>query len=284
MSTMAYSYHVQLYGPTFKYSARCSKHPKMLPLRRVHCGAQKGTYAMQMCATNDGTRMGLACSDSVVRVYDLTGQHSNTLALARLPGQCRGHTDRINDLAPYGPAGLVSASSDTTARVWDLRTGGCVAKYEAVQYGEPVPLFSACANADATLVATGGEGGVVHLWDTRAGGLLSIYSDLHSEDITRLRFQPVWPAEEETAAALSRLVSAGEDGLMCITDVREPDMEEALIDCWSIGTIGAIGGDEQPISDLQTPSFSLSSSLRASPNRHPPYDWVAVLVVRWRGD
>eukprot|EP01048_Picozoa_sp_COSAG05_P011537 COSAG05_NODE_1093_length_5913_cov_38.151703_3_plen_734_part_00 len=224
-----------------------------MPLRRVACGAQKGTYAMQMCATADGCYMGLVCSDNFVRVYDLQATNKSTasplVALARLPGQCRGHADRVNDLAPHGPSGLVSASSDATARVWDARTGQCIATYEAVQYGEPVPLLSACANASATLVATGGEGGLIQLWDTALGALLHLYTDLHSEDITRLRFQPVWPtatAAETSAAAQeaaqSRLVSAGEDGLMCITDVREPDIEEALIDCWSIGTCGIGGG------------------------------------------
>lgn len=92
--------------------------------------------------------------------------------------------------------------------------------------GSP-PVLSACGDEAGLVVATGGEGGVVQLWDVRSAGPTQAYYDLHTEDLVRVRFQPGAP---------TRLLSAADDGLVCITDVSVADVDDALVDCLSVGS------------------------------------------------
>ena len=50
---------------------------------------------------------------------------------------------------------------------------------------------------------------------------------LHTEDLVRVRFQPGAP---------TRLLSAGDDGLISIIDVTIADVDDALVDCLSVGS------------------------------------------------
>jgi hypothetical protein len=75
-----------------------------LPLRRrVQCATQADVYAMQLCAAPAQQRVGVVCSDFALRLYD-----QEQLLFV---GQCRGHTERVNDISAVGHM-LVSASDD----------------------------------------------------------------------------------------------------------------------------------------------------------------------------
>ena len=157
------------------------------------------------------------CSDYGLRCYDC--------AQLLFCGQCTGHTDRVNDISACAGEGLVvSASDDGTARLWDLRTQAAAQRFGGP--GSP-PVYSACADEAGQTVATGGEGGVVQLWDLRQGTLRQAYYDLHTEDLCRVRFQP---------GAAGRLLTAAEDGLVSIVDVSVADIDDALVDCLSVGS------------------------------------------------
>jgi hypothetical protein len=67
----------------------------------------------------------------------------------------------------------------------------------------------------------------VQLWDVRTAGPTRAYYDLHTEDLVRVRFQPGAP---------SRLLSAADDGLISIIDVTIADVDDALVDCLSVGS------------------------------------------------
>lgn len=75
-----------------------------LPLRhRVQCAVDADVYAMQLVSAPEQQRVAVACSDFALRLYD-----QEQLLFA---GQCRGHTERINDLSSSGHM-LLSASDD----------------------------------------------------------------------------------------------------------------------------------------------------------------------------
>ena len=189
-----------------------------LPLRRrVQCATHPSTYAMQLCYLPTSNRLGVVCSDAAVRLYD-----PSQLLFA---GQCKGHTERVNDLAPAGEQLLVSCSDDGTTKLWDTRTSACAHTLGGL--GAP-PVRSACADEAGLLVATGGEGGVVQLWDVRTASLRQTYYDLHTDDLVRVRFQPGAPGP--------RLLSAADDGLVSITEVSVADVDDALVDCLSVGS------------------------------------------------
>ena len=67
----------------------------------------------------------------------------------------------------------------------------------------------------------------MQLWDVRTAGPMQAYYDLHTEDLVRVRFQPGAP---------TRLLSAGDDGLISIIYVTIADVDDALVDCLSVGS------------------------------------------------
>lgn len=153
----------------------------------------------------DGDRVATAGRDGTVRIWDAkTGEEIQQLA---------GQTDLVQRLA-YTPDGrfLVSVGQDQVVNVWDAST------YEPVGYSPlatTTPLFALAVSPDGAYfaaagtrnTATGGQQGVVHVWDASTGQEV-ISQDLHSNFISDLTFTPdgenvISVAEDGTEGVLS---------------------------------------------------------------------------------
>jgi WD40 repeat protein len=99
-----------------------------------------------------------------------TGGQDNALALwdpATLGPVARleGHADRVNGVA-FAAAGPVTVSEDGSAWVWDAEKKA--RRHELLPPGPR--LYAVAATRDGKVVATGGVGGVVRVWDGAAPG------------------------------------------------------------------------------------------------------------------
>ncbi|WP_437282534.1 AAA family ATPase [Sorangium sp. So ce375] len=116
-----------------------------------------------------------------------------------------GHSDKVNACA-LSPNGLriVSASGDTTLKIWDLATGKLLSTLE----GHSTRVRTCALSPDGQRIVSTSDDGTLKIWDLAAGKLLSTLEG-HS---TRVR-----------ACALSpdglRIVSASDDRTLKIWDL-----------------------------------------------------------------
>ncbi|HEY5910546.1 MAG TPA: serine/threonine-protein kinase, partial [Verrucomicrobiae bacterium] len=105
--------------------------------------------------------------------------HSEELTL-------RGHTDRIRSVV-FSPDGrlLATAALDSTARIWDARTG----KELFVLRGGGHDVTSIAFAPDGKTIATGYDDRTVRLWDVDTGREIAVLRG-HTEPVTTLAFGP----------------------------------------------------------------------------------------------
>ena len=195
-----------------------------------------------------------ALSDRSVRTYDAA-----THALAH--GISRAHSGPITDLCHLTTGGsvVVTSGQDGYVRLFDLRqtsapaaTATALADEGASKAAAEMQLprreeaLSVAIGYGGALAAVGGSRGLVHFFDLRSLGgassptdgnrnpnLLGTYEDAHTEEVTRVRFQPT---SDLSGATTNTLVTAGEDGLVNIFDTSKPNEEEALSSVLNVGT------------------------------------------------
>lgn len=102
----------------------------------------------------------------------------------------KGHTDVISSL-DFSRDGkfIASGSTDKTARIWDLETGGC--KVLAILEPDYVDtgVTSVAISPDSQWVATGSLDGVVRIWDANNGTLVERLHG-HSDSVYSVAFLP----------------------------------------------------------------------------------------------
>jgi len=168
----------------------------------------------------------LACalSNGEVQVYD--AQRLHVARCYRPPRNLwsdhnyrnRHHNvSTVNDLK-YGPQhSLVTAGQDGSINVFDLRKG------EIASQGHLPPGQQALCmefGFDGYLAAVGSSKARVHFFDLRKPSeILGSYVDSHRDDITQVSFSKTTPG---------LLLTASEDGLMCLFDATQPTEETAL--------------------------------------------------------
>jgi WD40 repeat protein len=110
------------------------------------------------------------------------------------------------------------------------------------------------------IAAVGSSKGKIHFFDIREKrGILGTYSQNHTDEITRVRFQTVHSSSSSmtgSSSAASRsatplLVSASEDGLACVFDTSQPTEESALSNILSVQSpireVGFFGPNSEAI-------------------------------------
>ena len=155
----------------------------------------------------DGAYLAASLSTHVVKVYQ-RGSDGSLGALAELTGHGAPVTD-VSFPLPHEPWGALTSSDDGTTRYWDVRAPP--QSRETSRYVAHFAKSHATASlggANDHLVAAGADAQIV-FWDRRAATGLEVFEESHSEDVTRIRFQP---------SRRNRLFTASVDGLVCAFD------------------------------------------------------------------
>lgn len=163
-------------------------------------------YVMGLAQSADGVYLAASLSTHAIKVWH---RGDGTL------GACvdlTGHGGPVTDVSfplPHEPWAILSSSEDGTTRLWDCRASGKA--QEAQRYHAHFAKSHATAalgGGNDHLVAAGCQEKII-FWDRRAANGLEVFEDSHSEDVTRVRFQP---------SRRNRLFTASVDGLACAFD------------------------------------------------------------------
>ncbi|KAG8992037.1 hypothetical protein FRB90_001110, partial [Tulasnella sp. 427] len=141
-----------------------------------------------------------------------------------------GHVDNTITALKAGVDGrtFLTASRDKAFRVWDVRASPESSESAYLQINAPQVLLS--FDMDGSFLATGTEfssnsGASILFWDIRnPRSPVYQHESTHSDDITTLHFKPTSsPSSNENPI----LLSSSTDGLICLSDAREQDEDEA---------------------------------------------------------
>lgn len=191
---------------------------KGLSIAQQSCPEER-TYLLDVAAHADGL---LATSSS-----DFTIHLHNKSTLDSV-GQLKGHSGPLAGVvfSHSSPDLLYSASADGTVRGWDVRRPAI----QVAQVFRSDPSHSYCSfdlSCCDTIVCAGTaqvnkEDSFMVFWDVRkqGRGLLGVYSESHSDDITQVRFHP---------RDKDRLASGSTDGLVNVFDLSRGTEDEALL-------------------------------------------------------
>ncbi|OQS04043.1 hypothetical protein THRCLA_03687 [Thraustotheca clavata] len=152
----------------------------------------------------------LALSDKTIQA-----RSRSTLTCERV---IAAHTNSINEIcvSETEPWCVVSGSSDGTIKLWDLRVNANTAAQTIPVRTE---VWSCSIGCGDTLVVCGTEDRAV-FYDTRTTRKLGEYGESHMDNVTRVRFHPLRRSE---------VVTASEDGIVCLFDCTIADEDEAII-------------------------------------------------------
>ncbi|XP_029282718.1 LOW QUALITY PROTEIN: WD repeat-containing protein 89 [Cottoperca gobio] len=180
---------------------------------------EEPTYLLDVALQSAGL-LAVSCSNFTIHLHNKDSLN--------LVGEYRGHSRPLCGVvfSHTSPDFLYSGSADGTVRGWDVRRPGT----EAAQVFKSDSSHSYCSfdlSCSDTLLCAGteqvnDEDSFLVFWDVRkpGSGLLGVYSESHSDDITQVCFHP---REKD------RLASSSTDGLVNVFDLSRGAEEEALL-------------------------------------------------------
>ncbi|KAH8899227.1 WD40 repeat-like protein [Thozetella sp. PMI_491] len=131
---------------------------------------------------------------------------------------------------------ICTAGESGSASFWDLRLGPAQAEVLQLQ-GNQCSLLSLACSSQNNAVAAGTElanhQASILLWDIRSPSAPKIhYDEVHSDDVTELRFHPTDP---------NILLTGSTDGLVNVCDIRIVDEDEVVIQAFNHGSVHHAG-------------------------------------------
>ncbi|CAM9964319.1 unnamed protein product, partial [Choristocarpus tenellus] len=166
-------------------------------------------YVTHVKSSCDGSKLAAAISTREVKLYARDTLHFEQ-AIA-------GHEGPVTQLSfsALHPHIMHSCAEDGFVRCWDTRT-----MEQALRFGVPrEEIWSMAVAQDDHTCAVGKEGSLEFYDLRKAGAKIGAYSDCHTDAITQVVWHPAKPMQ---------LVTASEDGLMCLIDTAISSEEEAL--------------------------------------------------------
>jgi mitogen-activated protein kinase organizer 1 len=148
--------------------------PRAFPIQTYGDGVSYPISAVATGATDDDIRYVLSGSGNVAVLHDV------------VTGQCvrrfQGHVGRINDVTfSSGAETCISASYDTTVRIWDGRNRSSKANNEPIQIlkdaKDSVTVIKTIQNNANTLICTASVDGNIRTYDLRKGIIRCDYCD-----------------------------------------------------------------------------------------------------------
>mmetsp|Transcript_5282 Transcript_5282/g.14829 ORF Transcript_5282/g.14829 Transcript_5282/m.14829 type:complete len:476 (+) Transcript_5282:130-1557(+) len=197
-----------------------------------------GSSTQTTTTTTAPETIACALSNGEVQVYDTQRLHLARSFKEQSPQVGNASTSRITDLK-YGPQNsLVSADQNGLVKVFDLRQAK-VGSQVQLPPGQPA-LCMDFGFEGGYLAAVGSSKARVHFYDLRnPSQLLGSYVDSHRDDITQVAFYK--PGSSSSSSSINNqnnvnanngtaglLLTASEDGLMCLFDTTQPTEETAL--------------------------------------------------------
>eukprot|EP00118_Oscarella_pearsei_P004736 m.20708 g.20708 ORF g.20708 m.20708 type:complete len:244 (+) comp28066_c0_seq2:2-733(+) len=126
---------------------------------------------------------------------------------------------------PENPHLLFSSSLNGCVQCWDLRTS-TVGRMYRLRFQRDKEFCSFDVNCTGRTVAAGTDASsddndaFVIFWDTRLSMPLKVFEDVHSDDVTQVKFHPT---------NRHQLVTGSTDGLVCLLDLSEANEDDSLI-------------------------------------------------------
>mmetsp|Transcript_31309 Transcript_31309/g.73002 ORF Transcript_31309/g.73002 Transcript_31309/m.73002 type:complete len:365 (+) Transcript_31309:153-1247(+) len=167
-------------------------------------------YVFKLSCNSDNSALAAATSEHVIRLFN----PESLLAVRAL----EGHGDNVSDVGfcQGSPHGLLSCSTDGSARLWDLRAAEAAVRTFNVSSDE---VFSCAVGCNDTVAACA-AGAKVHTFDVGTGKSMHVYRDCHTDVVNHVRFHPV---------DTTKMISGAEDNLVVIVDTCKPNDDAMLM-------------------------------------------------------
>ncbi|XP_051507747.1 WD repeat-containing protein 89 [Myxocyprinus asiaticus] len=194
------------------------------------------TYILDLSLPSSASSGSAAGSDVLALCCSNHSVHLHCRETLRLVGDFQGHTAPVRGVrfSHLSPHLLFTGSSDGTLRCWDVRrpNSGSTQVFRS-DATHSYCSFDVCCNDHVLCAGTERveEDSFLVFWDARMvqqgvetgskqGGLLGVYSESHSDDITAVKFHP---------QKADRLASGATDGLVNIFDLSLGGEDDALV-------------------------------------------------------
>jgi WD40 repeat protein len=187
--------------------------PQMQLQHSVKVSYDDGVYVLDGCLANNDSMMAVSTSSQTIRCYDVR----TTTHLFEL----RDHSAPIRDLvvAPLAhPTLLFSCQEDTGVMVSDLRVGKAI-HFLTEMRGMDLESYSLSVSEDGCTMALAASKDI-HFVDTRTWNSTRSITELHTDDITRVRY-----------CGSDVMCTSGEDQLVNVFSTTETDEDEMM---WNI--------------------------------------------------
>lgn len=186
-----------------------------------------GDWVLCVATNEDHYRVACGLSNGEVQVYD-----KNTLHLLQT---YQRNNSLITEMTfeTFDANLLAATASDGSVTLYDIRqpTNPAIEIKNMLRPDEET--LSISMGFEGKIAAVGSSKGKIHFFDIRdKRGILGTYSQTHTNDVTRVRFQNFSTASLGSScinrSTSSILVSGSEDGLACIFDTSQTTEESAI--------------------------------------------------------